>query len=216
MNPERIVLFKAFAKTTTVAEQIEITVTRHVNSYYVGVQDLSTIHISLRPEFPILTEIELKSFISGNEILRNKKLAWLWRQETLWAEEFKEKVHSGRITTMTKAKDQASNYFSHYCETYKEARATKQNGGNLKRTRKADETEKEYRTKLAAKEILNPAKLFSFREKVLQILNLEEDALDVQHEAEKNNIKNIYPGEESNCNSSKRADLVGLLASRLC
>ena len=217
MNPEKVVLFKPHPKRSTLTEQIETTVTRHINNYYVGVQDLSTIPASLRPQFTIQSTDQLKSYISSNEILRNKKLSWLWRQDTPWAQEFKDKVNSETITTLTEAKQEAVIYYKKYSDSYQGDRATKVRGGSSKRTRILSESESDYRTRLAARKILCPANIMTFREQVEGILDLEVEALDAHFDAQRDAIENLFPGQMSNIDIiSKQAAIIALLASKLC
>ena len=214
MNPERVLLFRAHTKTATVAEQVEITVTRHINNYYMNHQEsLDTIHASLRPEFIVKSMSELKLYISKNEMLRNKKLAWIWKLDTPFAADFKSKVNSGLIPTLTEAKTQASRLYSEHSETYQADRATKERGGNVKKTRSG--TEQEYRLGLAAKKILCPLKIVGFQEEVQQILDLEEEALDVQYAASYYEIRTLFPNEIDETTSFKQSALIAVLATKL-
>ena len=197
-------------------EQIETTVTRHINDYFIGVADLSTIPESLRPEFIIESKDHLKAFVSANEILKNKKLTWIWMQEAPWAAEFRDKIESGTIATLTEAKKEAGLYYKQYSDSYKGGQATKQTGGRFKRTRYPSETEADYRVRLAARKIFCPSRIISFKEQVQDILNLDEQALDHQFEAERDDIENILSDQMSNVDTkSKQAALIALLASKL-
>ncbi len=214
MNPVRVFLFKAHPKTATVAEQIETTVTRHINNYYMNHQEsLDTIHASLRPEFIVQSMSELKRYISANEMLRNKKLAWVWKSDTPFAADFKAKVNSGLIPTLSEAKTEASRVYREHSDTYQADRATKEKGGNVKKTRSG--TEQEYRISLAAKKILCPLKIVGFQEEVQQIIDLEEEALDVQYAAHYYEIRKLFPNEIDETTSFKRSSLIAILATKL-
>ena len=152
---------------------------------------------------------ELKSYISVNEMLRNKKLAWIWKLDTPFAADFK----SGLIPTLTEAKTQASRLYSEHSETYQADRATKERGGNVKKTRSG--TEQEYRLGLAAKKILCPLKIVGFQEEVQQILDLEEEALDVQYAASYYEIRTLFPNEIDETTSFKQSALIAVLATKL-
>ena len=219
MDPTKEVVFKSFPRTTSIADQIQITSTRFINNFYAGIkaEDLATIHHTLRPEIPIRDDDHLKTIISKPELLKIKKLSWVWSQDAHWATEFKDRVKSGQLSSLTKAKNEALDLYKTYCEDYDGSRATRAAGIYRKRSRTDEETNMEYRRKLAVQHILSPQKMIAFKDEVQTILSMEPEALEVQYLAKQRDIAKVV-GDASVFDvtvPSMQADLVTLLASHL-
>jgi hypothetical protein len=216
MEAERIKkkskLFGSFPAGTSLQEQINVTVARYNNNYFVDPEDLSQVLSIMRPTVQLKGN-ELKNYISSNEILRDKKLAWVWAQtDQPWNIEFKSKIINNQIKTLTKAKDEAAILY-HYHPDYSYHRATKLVGGAMMKSRLPQESDLRYRKRLAVKQCLE-SNVASLRNEIKEILQMTDDAIDVNHQAHHAEICKFMT-TPSTSRDEKIADLITYKVSHL-
>ena len=148
----REIFFPAPRAVTLAAECLGITL-RHENNYVIGKTDEDIEEMRrtqnlpewVLPRFP-LTDQHVKDHLK-NEVLRNKKLAWVYRSTQEFSVEFRQRLAAGTIKSITDAKTEACTLYRDHHSAYDITRSpwfTSQDGRTHLATKKRGEGEKEH------------------------------------------------------------------------